>query len=264
MEQLLAVMKELREKCPWDQKQTPESLTRYAIEEAYEVEAAVRSGQSDDVRDELGDLLLQVVFQSQMYSEQGAFDFQDVVQAITDKLIRRHPHVFQAEQFSALNADDVATLWKQIKQQEKGGKLASRLDEVKHAPALSQADEIQKNVAKIGFDFPDIEGAYGKLEEELGELKEALAGKKSDEIFDEFGDCLFSLVNVGRKIGISSEMALLSTIHKFRSRFAYIEAQATLQQKHVEDLSLTEMDQLWEQAKQQLKQQAKYVPHPKE
>lgn len=264
MEQLLAVMKELREKCPWDQKQTPESLTRYAIEEAYEVEAAVRSGQSDDVRDELGDLLLQVVFQSQMYSEQGAFDFQDVVQAITDKLIRRHPHVFQAEQFSALNADDVATLWKQIKQQEKVGKSVSRLDEVKHAPALSQADEIQKNVAKIGFDFPDIEGAYGKLEEELGELKEALAGKKSDEIFDEFGDCLFSLVNVGRKIGISSEMALLSTIHKFRSRFAYIEAQATLQQKHVEDLSLTEMDQLWEQAKQQLKQQAKYVPHPKE
>ncbi|WP_180111460.1 MULTISPECIES: nucleoside triphosphate pyrophosphohydrolase [unclassified Acinetobacter] len=264
MEQLLAVMKELREKCPWDQKQTPESLTRYAIEEAYEVEAAVRSGQSDDVRDELGDLLLQVVFQSQMYSEQGAFNFQDVVQAITDKLIRRHPHVFQAEQFSALNADDVATLWKQIKQQEKAGKSASRLDEVKHAPALSQADEIQKNVAKIGFDFPDIEGAYGKLEEELGELKEALAGKKSDEIFDEFGDCLFSLVNVGRKIGISSEMALLSTIHKFRSRFAYIEAQATLLQKHVEDLSLTEMDQLWEQAKQQLKQQAKYVPHPKE
>ncbi|MCL6247600.1 nucleoside triphosphate pyrophosphohydrolase [Acinetobacter sp. ANC 4945] len=263
MEQLLAVMKELREKCPWDQKQTPESLTRYAIEEAYEVEAAVRSGQSDDVRDELGDLLLQVVFQSQMYSEQGAFDFQDVVQAITDKLIRRHPHVFQAEQFSALNADDVATLWKQIKQQEKTGKSASRLDEVKHAPALSQADEIQKNVAKIGFDFPDIEGAYGKLEEELGEFKEALAGKKSDEIFDEFGDCLFSLVNVGRKIGISSEMALLSTIHKFRSRFAYIEAQATLQQKHVEDLSLTEMDQLWEQAKQQLKQQAEYVPHPK-
>ncbi|UIJ75225.1 nucleoside triphosphate pyrophosphohydrolase [Acinetobacter sp. SH20PTE14] len=264
MEQLLAVMKELREKCPWDQKQTPESLTRYAIEEAYEVEAAVRSGQSDDVRDELGDLLLQVVFQSQMYSEQGAFDFQDVVQAITDKLIRRHPHVFQAEQFSALNADDVAILWKQIKQQEKAGKSASRLDEVKHAPALSQADEIQKNVAKIGFDFPDIEGAYGKLEEELGELKEALAGKKSDEIFDEFGDCLFSLVNVGRKIGISSEMALLSTIHKFRSRFAYIEAQATLLQKHVEDLSLTEMDQLWEQAKQQLKQQAEYVPHPKE
>lgn len=115
MEQLLNVMRELREKCPWDQQQTPESLTRYAIEEAYEVEAAVRSGKADEVRDELGDLLLQVVFQSQMYAEQGAFNFQDVVHAITEKLIRRHPHVFQAQQFSALSAEDVGELWKQIK-----------------------------------------------------------------------------------------------------------------------------------------------------
>lgn len=258
MEQLLAVMKQLREQCPWDQQQTPESLTRYAIEEAYEVEAAVRSGQVNDVKDELGDLLLQVVFQSQMYSEQRAFDFHDVVQAITDKLIRRHPHVFQAEQFSALSAEDVATLWQQIKLQEKQGKPQSRLSEIKHAPALSQADAIQKNVAKIGFDFADIDGAYGKLEEELGELKDALKSQNSDEIFDEFGDCLFSLVNVGRKIGVSSEMALLSTIHKFRSRFAYIEQQAELQQKNIEDLSLAEMDQLWEQAKLYLQQQANY------
>jgi MazG family protein len=118
VEQLLSIMRELREKCPWDQQQTPESLTRYAIEEAYEVEAAVRSGKAEDVRDELGDLLLQVVFQSQMYSEQGAFNFQDVVQAISDKLIRRHPHVFQAEQFSKLSPEDVAVLWKKIKAQE--------------------------------------------------------------------------------------------------------------------------------------------------
>ena len=264
MEQLLAVMQELRNKCPWDQKQTPQSLTRYAIEEAYEVEAAVRSGNTDEVRDELGDLLLQVVFQAQMYSEQGAFDFSDVVQAITDKLIRRHPHVFQADQFAALNAEEVAELWQQIKQQEKQGKPQSRLADIKHAPALAQADEIQKNVAKIGFDFPDVQGAYGKLEEELAEFRAAVAGQNSDEIFDEFGDCLFSLVNVGRKIGLSSEMALLSTIHKFRSRFAYIEQQAALQQKNIADLSLAEMDQLWEQAKQQLKPQALYEPHPKE
>ena len=262
MEQLLAVMQELRSKCPWDQKQTPQSLTRYAIEEAYEVEAAVRSGNTDDVRDELGDLLLQVVFQSQMYSETGAFDFNDVVQAITNKLIRRHPHVFQSEQFSAMSAEDVAALWQQIKQQEKQGKPQSRLAEIKHAPALAQADEIQKNVAKIGFDFPDVEGAYGKLEEELAEFREAVAGKNSDEMLDEFGDCLFSLVNVGRKIGISSEMALLSTIHKFRSRFAYIEQQADLQQKQLEDLSLAEMDQLWDQAKLQLKQQATHEQPP--
>lgn len=258
MEQLLSIMRELREKCPWDQQQTPQSLTRYAIEEAYEVEAAVRSGETDDVRDELGDLLLQVVFQSQMYSEQGAFDFQDVVQAITDKLIRRHPHVFQAEQFSRLSPEDVSVLWQEIKQKEKQGKPRSRLDEVKHAPALVQADEIQHNVAKIGFDFPDVNGALAKLEEELNEFKEALAGQNSDEIQEEFGDCLFSLVNIGRKLGLSSEMALLGTIDKFRTRFALMEHQAAQAKLNIEDLSLTELDQLWEQAKQELKQRAKY------
>ena len=258
MEQLLSIMRELREKCPWDQQQTPESLTRYAIEEAYEVEAAVRDGKAEDVRDELGDLLLQVVFQSQMYSEQGAFDFQDVVQAICDKLVRRHPHVFQAEQFSQLSADDVAVLWQDIKRKEKAGKAQSRLDQIKHGPALQQAEEIQKNAAKIGFDFATSEDAYSKLEEELAEFKQALKNQNSDEIMEEFGDCLFSLVNIGRKLSISSEMALLGTVHKFRTRFAYIETQAALQNKNIEDLSLAEMDQLWEQAKQQFKQQALY------
>jgi MazG family protein len=253
MDKLLAMMQELREKCPWDQQQTPQSLTRYAIEEAYEVEAAVRAGNSNEVRDELGDLLLQVVFQAQMYSEQGAFDFNDVVNAITEKLIRRHPHVFQAEQYSQLSAEDVSVLWKQIKQQEKQGKSQSRLDEIKHGPAIQQAHEIQKNAAQIGFDFPDVAGAYDKLNEELGELQHAMQKQNSDEIFDEFGDCLFSLINVGRKLGLSSEMALLSTIHKFRTRFAFIEDQAQQQHKNIEALSLEEMDLLWEQAKQQLK-----------
>lgn len=253
MDKLLAVMRELREKCPWDQQQTPQSLTRYAIEEAYEVEAAVRAGNANEVRDELGDLLLQVVFQAQMYSEQGAFDFNDVVNAITEKLIRRHPHVFQAEQYSQLSAEDVAILWKQIKQQEKQGKAQSRLDEIKHGPAIQQAHEIQKKAAQIGFDFPEVSDAYDKLNEELGELQQAMQNQNSDEIFDEFGDCLFSLINVGRKLGLSSEMALLSTIHKFRTRFAFIEDQAQQQHKNIEALSLEEMDLLWEQAKQQLK-----------
>ncbi len=253
MDQLLAVMRELREKCPWDQQQTPQSLTRYAIEEAYEVEAAVRAGNPNEVRDELGDLLLQVVFQAQMYSEQGAFDFNDVVNAITEKLIRRHPHVFQAEHYSQLSAEDVSILWKQIKQQEKQGKPQSRLDEIKHGPAIQQAHEIQKNAAQIGFDFPEVSDAYDKLNEELGELQHAMQQQNSDEIFDEFGDCLFSLINVGRKLGLSSEMALLSTIHKFRTRFAFIEDQAQQQHKNIEALSLEDMDQLWEQAKQQLK-----------
>lgn len=255
MEKLLNIMQELRQKCPWDQQQTPNSLTRYAIEEAYEVEAAIRVGDLDEIRNELGDLLLQVVFQSQMYSEQGAFNFQDVVEAISEKLIRRHPHVFQAEQYQNLNPEQVSELWKQIKQQEKQGKVQSRLDEVKHAPALIQAQEIQKKAAQLGFDFETLEDAYGKLDEELGELQHAIKAQKADEIEEEFGDCLFSLINVGRKLGLSSETALLATIHKFRSRFAFIEQQAQRQHKDLQEMSLAEMDELWEQAKVQLKHQ---------
>ena len=256
MEKLLSIMQTLREKCPWDQVQTPMSLTRYAIEEAYEVEDAVRSGDWQHVKEELGDLLLQVVFQAQMYSEQGVFDFNDVVESISEKLIRRHPHVFQSEKFDQLNETDVAELWEKIKADEKKDQPQSRLDEVKHGPAVTQAEQIQKNVAKIGFDFESVDDAYQKLEEELSELREAVLKNNSDEIQDEFGDCLFSLINVGRKLNVSSEMSLLSTIHKFKSRFGYIEDQAIQQNKNLEQMSLEEMDQLWDQAKLYLKQQA--------
>ena len=256
MEKLLSIMQTLRAKCPWDQAQTPMSLTRYAIEEAYEVEDAVRSGDAQHVKEELGDLLLQVVFQAQMYSEQGVFDFNDVVESISEKLIRRHPHVFQSEKFDQLNETDVAELWEKIKADEKKDQPQSRLDEVKHGPAVTQAEQIQKNVAKIGFDFESVDDAYQKLEEELSELREAVLKNNSDEIQDEFGDCLFSLINVGRKLNVSSEMSLLSTIHKFKSRFGYIEDQAIQQNKNLEQMSLEEMDQLWDQAKLYLKQQA--------
>lgn len=249
MQQLLEIMRELRQKCPWDREQTPQSLTRYAIEEAYEVEQAVQGGCTDDIRDELGDLLLQVVFQAQMYSEQGAFDFDDVVEAITQKLIRRHPHVFEAEKFEQLSPEQVASLWQEIKAKEKQGKPQARLDVIKAGPSVQQAEAIQKNAAKIGFDFANAQDAYEKLEEELAELQQAIQTGHSDEIQDEFGDCLFSLINVGRKLGVSSESALLGTIHKFRRRFAYIEQQAALQGKSVEQMSLAEMDQLWEAAK---------------
>lgn len=255
MEKLLKIMQELREKCPWDQAQTPESLTAYAIEEAYEVEEAVRQGNAQHVKEELGDLLLQVVFQAQMYSERGLFNFNDVVDAISEKLIRRHPHVFQAEQFENLSVDEVTALWKSIKQSEKKDQKPSRLDAVKHAPALIQAQQIQQSAAQIGFDFECVEDAYSKLNEELAELEEAVLNHNSDEICDEFGDCLFSLINVGRKLGVSSEMALLGTIHKFKSRFAYIEDQAQEKQKKIEEMTLEEMDLLWEQAKHHLNAQ---------
>ena len=140
-------------------------------------------------------------------------------------------------------------LWKQIKQQEKQGKPQSRLDEVKHAPALVQAHEIQNKAAQLGFDFETVKDAYAKLDEELEELQEVIATQEVDKIQEEFGDCLFSLINVGRKLGLSSETALLATIHKFRSRFAFIEQQAQRQHKDLQEMSLAEMDELWEQAK---------------
>jgi len=146
-------------------------------------------------------------------------------------------------------------VYPQLKQQEKQGKVQSRLDEIKHAPALVQAHEIQSKAAQLGFDFETVEDAYGKLDEELGELQQALRNQNAAEIQEEFGDCLFSLINVGRKLGISSETALLATIHKFRSRFAFIEQQAIKQQKDLQEMSLAEMDELWEQAKRQLKTQ---------
>lgn len=249
MEKLLSIMQELRAKCPWDQAQTPETLTAFAIEEAYEVEEAVRQGNAQQIKEELGDLLLQVVFQAQIFSERGIFNFNDVVETLSEKLIRRHPHVFQAEEFESLSVEDVTALWKSIKQSEKKDQKKSRLDDIKHAPALIKAQQIQHSAAQIGFDFECVEDAYAKLDEELAELNEAITNGKSDEIMDEFGDCLFSLINVGRKLGVSSEMALLGTIHKFKNRFAYIEDQAQQQHKNIEEMTLEEMDLLWEQAK---------------
>ncbi|SDC23795.1 MazG family protein [Acinetobacter boissieri] len=255
IEKLKHIMQLLRKECAWDQKQTPQSLTKYAIEEAYEVEDAVRTGHVPAIKDELGDLLLQVVFQSQMYSEQQYFDFDDVVNAIIEKLIRRHPHVFDKQNFENLNADQVKILWDQIKQQEKQqrGDTTSRLDNVKHGPALIQAQDIQKNVAKVGFDFATVQDAMQKVHEEWAELDEAMQSKDQSKIEDEFGDCLFAMINVGRKLNVSSEMALLSTITKFRRRFAFIEQSATQLQTTTADMSLEEMDALWEQAKLQEK-----------
>jgi len=247
LDQLLEIMARLRAECPWDRAQTPQSLTRYAIEEAYEVEAAIRDGDVAHIRDELGDLLLQVVFQSQMYIEQGAFGFADVVDTLAHKLIRRHPHVF-ADQLT----DDVAQVnanWDAIKQVERGG-MRRRLDEIKAGTALMQAQDLQKAAAKVGFDWPDVDGAQHKLHEEIAELEHAIASGTPAQIEDELGDCFFALVNVARKLNIQSEQALLGTIHKFRRRFAYIEDQLAQHSRSPEQSSLNEMDMLWDEAKQ--------------
>ncbi len=258
---LLQIMQRLRQECPWDQAQTPQSLTRYAIEEAYEVDAAIRAGlhtaNYPAIRDELGDLLLQVVFQAQMFSELGAFDFNDVVEGLTQKLIRRHPHVFADSEMldqQASSPAQVNQLWEQVKQHERGTRR--RLDDIKSGTALIQAQDLQKQAARVGFDWPDIQGAKDKLIEELAELEHAIISGQPKDIEDELGDCFFALVNVARKLNIQSESALLGTIHKFKQRFAYIEDQLEQQHKTPEESNLAEMDALWEQAKIALKQQA--------
>lgn len=248
--ELLAIMAQLRRDCPWDRAQTPASLTRYAIEEAYEVDAAVRDGDPAAVCDELGDLLLQVVFQAQMYQEQGAFNFADVVAGLQAKLIRRHPHVFADKK--ADDADTVAQAWEAIKYTERNGQRR-RLDQVKAGSGLMQAQDLQKQAAKVGFDWPDVSGAQAKLHEEIAELEQAIEQNDPAAITDELGDCLFALVNIARKLNIQSETAVLGTVHKFKSRFAYIEDQLAERGKTPEQSNLIEMDLLWEQAKTALK-----------
>lgn len=259
LDDLLHIMQRLRNECPWDKAQTPKSLTRYAIEEAYEVEAAIQSGHIADIRDELGDLLLQVVFQAQMFSEPAfgkdqTFDFDDVVNGLAHKLIRRHPHVFS--EASATSQTEVNQLWEQVKQTERvneGKNPRRRLDEVKPGPALMQAQDLQKQAAKLGFDWPDVQGAKDKLHEEIAELEQAIREQDSAQIADELGDCFFALINVARKLNVQSETALLGTVAKFRQRFAYIEDQLTSQGITPEQSNLHDMDILWEQAKIHLK-----------
>lgn len=258
-EDLLALMARLRADCPWDKKQTNHSLIPYAIEEAYELGEAVQDDDDEDIKGELGDVLLQVVFHCQMYAEQGRFDINDVITTLQEKLVRRHPHVFEAETLK----DDVAVKerWDEIKAEERQarearGKPLRRLDDIKAGSALMQAQDVQKQASKLGFDWEGISGALDKLDEEINELKAELTDtSKADikanirEIEKELGDCMFALVNVARKLNLDAETATLTCVHKFKSRFGYIEAQLAELGKGLEDSDIIEMDALWEAAK---------------
>ena len=262
---LIALMARLRRDCPWDQKQSNHSLIPYAIEEAYELAEAVQSNDDEDIKGELGDVLLQVIFHCQLYAEQGRFDLSDVITTLQEKLIRRHPHVFDTENLP----DDAAVKerWDEIKAEENQaralrGKPRRRLDACKPGSALMQAQDVQKKASKLGFDWEGVSGALEKLDEEISELKAELmdishVAKSKDEIKaniadieKELGDCMFALVNVARKLHLDAEAATLTCVHKFKSRFAYIETQLEAQGKRIEDSSLLEMDALWEAAKQ--------------
>ena len=265
LDDLLALMARLRVDCPWDKKQTNHSLIPYAIEEAYELGEAVQSNDDEDIKGELGDVLLQVVFHCQMYAEQGRFGMSDVITTLQEKLIRRHPHVFEAETLE----DDTAVKarWDEIKVEEQQarearGKPKRRLDNTKAGSALMQAQDVQKQASKLGFDWEGVGGAFDKLDEEIAELKAELIDKSKDaaeydiskanisDIEKELGDCMFALVNVARKLNLDAEAATLTCVHKFKSRFGYIEAQLAAAGKRLEDSDITEMDALWEAAKQ--------------
>ena len=265
LDDLLALMARLRVDCPWDKKQSNHSLIPYAIEEAYELGEAVQSNDDEDIKGELGDVLLQIVFHCQMYAEQGRFDMSDVITTLQEKLIRRHPHVFEAETLT----DDAAVKvrWDEIKAEEQQarearGKPKRRLDNTKAGSALMQAQDVQKQASKLGFDWEGIVGAMDKLDEEIAELKNELTDKSKEaaeydiskanirEVEKELGDCMFALVNVARKLNLDAETATLTCVHKFKSRFGYIETQLDAVGKRLEDSDITEMEALWEQAKQ--------------
>ena len=260
LDDLLKLMARLRADCPWDKKQSNHSLIPYAIEEAYELGEAVQSDDDEDIKGELGDVLLQVVFHCQMYAEQGRFDMSDVITTLQEKLIRRHPHVFEAETLK----DDAAVKgrWDEIKAEEDQaraarGKPKRRLDNTKAGSALMQAQEVQKQASKLGFDWEGVSGAFDKLDEEIAELKAEILDKPQVEIKTnireierELGDCMFALVNVARKLNLDAETATLTCVHKFKSRFGYIEEQLAAAGKRLEDSDINEMDALWEAAKQ--------------
>ena len=260
IEDLIALMARLRADCPWDIKQTNHSLIPYAIEEAYELAEAIQEGDIEDIKGELGDVLLQVIFHCQIYAEQHQFDLGEVIYTLQSKLIRRHPHVFEAD-----NLPDEAAVkkrWDEIKalenaERERRGKPKRSLDKVKAGSALMQAQSLQKSASKLGFDWDGVAGAIEKLEEEIAELKQILPeeNEKVDnslklELEKELGDCVFGLVNVARKLNLDAEAATLTCVHKFRSRFGFIEDELAKQGKTAETSSLEEMDALWEQAKQ--------------
>ncbi len=255
IENLLEVMRRLRDAengCPWDVEQDFSSIAPYTIEEAYEVADAIERGNMQDLRDELGDLLLQVVFHAQMAREAGHFDFNDVAGGISDKMIRRHPHVFGSDAERAAGVQDGS--WEQIKEGE-------RLDDVDDSalagiaralPALKRAEKLGKRAGRVGFDWPDRQGVRDKIHEELDELDEAVGSRNSASVEEEFGDLLFAVVNLARHLGIDPEKALTGANYKFERRFRDMEQAVTADGKRFRDFNVESLDRHWRAAKKRV------------
>ena len=263
MQQLLDIMRALRDPdsgCPWDRQQNFQSLIPYTIEEAYEVADAIERNNYGDIKSELGDLLFQIVFYSQLATEQQAFDFNEVAQSISEKLLRRHPHVFADANIA--NAEEQTKEWEKLKQQEREAKAAdsssllSHLDDVSRTlPSLMRAEKLQKRAAREGFDWPDAKGVMTNIYEELDEVQQELDAdvQDHDKIEDEIGDLFFSCINLSRYVGVDAEQSLRKANLKFERRFRELEKMATVKDLQINDMTVDELEGLWQKVKKQEK-----------
>ena len=251
IDELVEIMARLRDPdagCPWDVKQSFATIAPYTLEEAYEVADAIERGTFGELREELGDLLFQVVFHARMAEEAGLFTFDDVVAAICDKMLRRHPHVFGDVRIGS--AEEQSRAWDRHKANERGSGAGSVLDGVARAlPALVRAEKLQRRAARAGFDWPDVDGPLAKCREELDEVTVALQGAATDQVADELGDLLFSCVNLARHAGIDAEDALRRASNRFARRFQAVERRLADEGRRMEDADAEALDVLWEAVK---------------
>jgi len=248
----MSALREPETGCPWDIKQTFKSVVPYTLEEAYEVADAIENGDMTELKSELGDLLFQIVFYAQMAKEQGEFDFDDVVDAVSDKLINRHPHVFAGE--DCKDEKSLHEAWEKTKSEERDEQAntgkATMLDGVAKAlPALKRAQKLQKRASRVGFDWQEVEPVLDKLDEEILELREAMLKNNQSSIFEEAGDVLFSCVNLARHLDVDAEESLRGCNQKFEKRFGYIEKLLSQSNKTFQSCSLKELEALWQEAK---------------
>ncbi len=247
--ELINIMKTLRNPvkgCPWDLKQNPQSLKEYILEESYELLEAINNNDPEEIKEELGDLLLQIIFISRIFQEKGEFDIRDVLKEINKKLINRHPHVFG--DLKVKNAQEVKDNWEKIKKKEKKKKSIIS-DYSEQTPALQNAKRISEQASSVGFDWKDAKLAFEKVEEEIKELKQELNESNKEKIEEEIGDLLFAIANVSRLLKINPEFALKKTNKKFKKRFRFIEETLESQDKKIEETELEEMEELWQKSK---------------
>jgi len=243
---IMARLRHPRRGCPWDLEQTPQTLKNYVLEEAHELLEAIDRGRDGEIREELGDLLLQIVFLAQMAEEKNQFSIRDVIAGLSEKLVRRHPHIFG--QVRVNGADEVKTNWEKIKIAEKN-KESVISDYPPAMPQLLLANRIASQASGVGFDWDDAEKAFAKIDEEIEELRAEIRAGRTDEVENEIGDLLFAMANVARLLKINPEFALAGTNKKFTSRFRFIEAELKKQGRDIRQATLQEMDELWQRSK---------------